>query len=95
MWITRKEFEARIALVEKALEKKYEARIRDLERQFATKYDDAGKVVETLADIPMDQRANVKVIRKPRNPMAGMTWQQQKNYLEATDGGRKVGNVQR
>ena len=63
-------------------------RIKDLERQFAVEYDDAGKVTKTLADVPIPERANVKVIKKPRNPMAGMTWDQRRRWLEMTDGGR-------
>ena len=64
--------------------------VRDLERQFATKYNDEGKVVETLADVPIENRANVKVLRRPKNPMAGMTWPQRREFLERTDGLRKL-----
>lgn len=92
MWIRRQEFELRIAVLEKTLAK-YEARIRDLERQFATKYNDEGKVTETLADIPIENRANVKVLRRPKNPMSGMSWPQRRAWLERTEGGRKVDNV--
>jgi hypothetical protein len=63
-------------------------RIKDLERQFAVEYDDTGKVTKTLADVPIPERGNVKVIKKPRNPMAGMTWDQRRRWLEMTDGGR-------
>lgn len=88
---TRREYETEITLL-KTLVRGFEARIKDLERQFATRYDDAGKVVETLADIPIAERANVRVLRRPKNPMAGMSWQQRKRYLEETDGGRRVDN---
>jgi hypothetical protein len=69
-----------------------EQRLRDVERQFAVEYDDAGKVVKTLADVPPTERANVKVLKHPRNPMLGMSWPQRRRWLEATDGGRKINN---
>jgi hypothetical protein len=69
-----------------------EQRLRDVERQFAVEYDDAGKVVKTLADVPPTERANVKVLKHPRNPMLGMSWPQRRRWLEVTDGGRKINN---
>lgn len=65
-------------------------RIKDLERQFAIEYDDAGKVTKTLADVPVTERANVKVIRRPKHPTAGMSWPQRREWLERTEGGRKL-----
>jgi hypothetical protein len=69
-----------------------EQRLRDVERQFAVEYDDAGKVVKTLADVPPTERANVKVLKRPRNPMAGLSWPQRRALLERTDGLRNLNN---
>ena len=63
-------------------------RVKDLERQFAIEYDDAGHVVKTLADVPMAERPNVKVIRKPKSPLSGLSWPQRRAMLEKTDGFR-------
>ena len=63
-------------------------RVKDLERQFAIEYDDSGHVVKTLADVPMAERPNVKVIRKPKSPLSGLSWPQRKAMLEKTDGFR-------
>ena len=60
------------------------ARITDLERHFVTKRDQQGMPTETLADVPLEKRKELK-----RN-MAGMSWPQRKNFLEATDGGRRA-----
>ena len=65
-------------------------RVKDLERQFAIEYDDAGHVVKTLADVPMAERPNAKVIRKPKSPTAGMSWPQRREWLERTNGGKNV-----
>ena len=62
-----------------------ETRIRDLERHFVTKRDDKGNVTETLADVPVENRKELK--HTPR----GMSWAQTKAWLERTDGGRRVG----
>jgi hypothetical protein len=72
---------------------RYEARIKDLERQFVTKYDADGKVAETLADVPADERSSIRVLRRPKNPTAGMSWPQKRRWLEETEGGRKVADV--
>jgi hypothetical protein len=63
-----------------------EDRLRDVERQFAIEYDDSGKVTRTLADVPVTERSNVKVLRRPRNPLAGLSWHQRQAVLEKTDG---------
>jgi len=57
-------------------------RTLDLERHFVTRRDEAGRPLETLADVPVGERKNIH----PR----GMSWQQRKQWLEATDGGRMV-----
>jgi hypothetical protein len=88
---TRAEYEAAIrdiGITVAALE----TRLRDVERQFAVEYDDAGKVVKTLADVPPTERANVKVLKRPRNPMAGLSWPQRRALLERTDGLRNLNN---
>lgn len=59
-----------------------EARVLDLERHFVTKRNEQGQAIETLADVPLKDRSE----RKLR--MGGMSWQQRKQVLEATDGGR-------
>jgi hypothetical protein len=58
-----------------------DGRLKDVERHFVTKRDTAGMPTETLADVPLNQRKDFK----PR----GLTWQQRKAYLEATDGGMR------
>jgi hypothetical protein len=60
-----------------------DVRIRDLERHFVTKRDAEGNVTETLADVPVENRKDLK--HSPR----GMSWAQQRRWLEATDGGRR------
>jgi hypothetical protein len=62
----------------------YDARIRDLEKHFVTKRDGQGKPVETLADVPINERSKLK---QP----TGMTWSQRKAWLERTEGGRLLG----
>ena len=76
---------ADIAALNKA-KRDLEARIRDIERQFVTKYADDGRVIETLADVAIDDRAAVKVVRRPKHPLQGMSWPQRRAALEATDG---------
>lgn len=73
--ITRREYEKKIEILEK--------RIFDLERHFVTKRNEQGVVVETLADVPVDKRKDVKKAQR------GMSWQQRKAVLELTDGGRR------
>lgn len=76
MWIvTEKRFNAKVA--------ELEARIKDLERHFVTKRDENGQAVETLADVPVERRKEIK-------PRAGMSWDQKRRFLEATDGGRRL-----
>lgn len=72
--ITRHEYEARIAVLE--------ARIKDLERHFVTKRDETGKVIETLADVPIEKRSPTRTLR-------GLSWPQRRALLEATDGFRR------
>lgn len=60
----------------------HDARLNDLERHFVTRRAPDGKVVETLADIPMRDR------KERREKMKGLTWNQRKTLLEETDGGR-------
>ena len=50
---------------------------------FVTKRDAHGVIVETLADIPFEKR---KELKQPN--LKGLSWQQQKAWLEKTDGGR-------
>jgi hypothetical protein len=59
-------------------------RIEDLERHFVTKRNAEGLVVETLADVPLEKRKDREF------KMRGMTMQQRRAFLEASDGGRKV-----
>ena len=75
--ISRRRYDAKIV--------EFERRLSDLERHFVTRRDANGEPVETLADVPVDKRDELKR-RVPR----GMTWQQRKAWLEETDGGRFV-----
>ena len=61
-----------------------DARLKDLERHFITKRDEAGMPVQTLADVPVEERVKLK---KPR----GLSWEQRRTWLERTEGGRKLG----
>jgi hypothetical protein len=63
----------------------YEARMKDVERHFVTKRDTQGTPTETLADVPVKDREK---LRAPRT--AGMSWQQRRATLEATDGGQRA-----
>jgi hypothetical protein len=63
----------------------HDERLKDIERHFVTKRDESGVPTETLADVPVEKRKDLKKSR-----MAGMSWPQQKRYLEATDGGRRA-----
>jgi hypothetical protein len=63
-----------------------DARIKDLERHFVTKRDESGKAIETLADVPLEER------KEREHKLRGLSWPQRKAMLEATDGGRiKIG----
>jgi hypothetical protein len=62
----------------------HQARLLDLERHFVTKRDEEGMPTETLADVPVDKRKELK------GRTAGMSWPQRKRWLEATDGGRRA-----
>jgi hypothetical protein len=63
---------------------KLEARVLDLERHFVTKRGEAGEILETLADVPIDKR------KERANKMRGMSIQQRIAWAEKTDGGRLV-----
>lgn len=60
------------------------ARILDLERHFVTRYNAEGKAVETLADVPLEQR------KEREHKMRGMSMEQRRRWLEETDGGRVI-----
>lgn len=62
----------------------HEGRLLDVERHFVTKRDAQGDIVETLADVPLAKRREIKPKTK------GMSWPQRKAYLEATDGERRA-----
>lgn len=74
--VTRKEYERKIADLE--------GRVADLERHFVTKRNAEGGVIETLADVPLAKREPKRKVSSK-----GMTWQQKRNLLELTDGGRR------
>jgi hypothetical protein len=63
----------------------HQERIKDLERHFVTKYTTEGAVAETLADVPVEKRKELKSGRT-----AGMSWPQRQKWLEATDGGTRA-----
>lgn len=63
---------------------KLEARMLDIERHFVTRRDDQGQPVETLADVPIEQR------KERQTKMRGMSMDQRRRWLEETDGGRLV-----
>jgi len=67
-----------------------EARIKDIERQFVTEYGEDGRVKQTLADVPIAERAAIRVVRRPHSPMRGMSWAQAREWLERTDGGKEL-----
>jgi hypothetical protein len=66
-----------------------EARLIDLEKHFVTKRNEKGEPIETLADVPLSDRA------ARRQKLAGMSMQQRLKWLERTDGGTRVPHVQR
>ena len=64
-----------------------EGRLKDLERHFVTKRDSGGVPIETLADVPLEERKK----RKKRVPeLRAMSMQQRLQWLEKTDGGRRL-----
>ncbi len=63
----------------------HQARLVDLERQFVTRRNEVGDITETLADVPVEKRAELR-----KRKAAGMNWQQRKRWLEATDGGSRA-----
>jgi len=63
-----------------------ENRIKDLERHFVTKRDAHGAPTETLADVPVEKRKEL------RSSLRGLSWPQKKAILEETDGGRRMTN---
>ena len=71
------------ALTEKLAE--FEGRLLDVERHFVTKRDPDGRPAETLADVPFHQRKDYKTPR-----LRGASMHQRLQWLEATDGGRRV-----
>lgn len=62
----------------------FDARLYDIERHFVTKRDAQGIPMETLADIPPDKRKERKI------GLRGMSMEQRRAWLEATDGGRQI-----
>jgi hypothetical protein len=62
-----------------------DGRLLTVERHFVTRrHPETGEPMETLADVPLEKRRELK------SPLKGMSWQQRRNWLEMTDGGRKV-----
>lgn len=59
-----------------------DARMKDIERHFVTRRAADGSTIETLADIPMAERA------ERRLKMKGMSWPQRRQTLEQTEGGK-------
>lgn len=61
-------------------------RLLDLERHFVTARDpNTGQPTQTLADVPVSER---KKLKPPS--LRGMSPQQLKSWMEATDGGRNL-----
>lgn len=68
----------------------HEGRIKDLERHFVTKRDPKTmQPIETLADVPLNAR------KTPKSHTAGMSTQQRLKWLEMTDGGRNLPQLER
>lgn len=63
-------------------------RVADLERHFVTGRDASGVPTQTLADIPYEQREEMR--KRLQKQQRGLSWPQRKALLEATDGFRKV-----
>lgn len=89
-FLTRNEHDDTVTILLKRIND-LERRLKDVERQFVTKYAENGAIAETLADVPVNERQNIKVIKRPKNPMAGMSWPQRREWLERTEGGKKLG----
>lgn len=62
-----------------------EDRIVDLERHFVTRRNEQGEAVQTLADVSVHDRKELKT-----KTLRGASWNQRKQWLEKTDGGRLV-----
>lgn len=58
-----------------------DGRLVDVERHFVTKRNTEGAPIQTLADVPLAKRNELKTVKT-----AGMSWQQRRAFLEATDG---------
>lgn len=56
-------------------------RLLDLERHFVTKRDEAGRAIETLADLPFEKR---KELKERRAKIVG-NWPQRRAMLEAQE----------
>ena len=65
--------------------RKLESRLLDIERQFVVEWGDDGRVMKTLADVPESDRVNIKIVKRPNNPLRGANWDQRRRYLEALD----------
>ncbi len=63
----------------------HQERLLDLERHFVTKKNEVGDPIETLADVPVERRGELR-----KRKAAGMSWPQRRALLEATDGGRRA-----
>jgi hypothetical protein len=64
--------------------KELERRLLDIERHFVTKRDAHGAPTETLADVPVEKRKELKP------SLRGLSWPQRRAVLEETDGGRRL-----
>lgn len=62
----------------------HEGRLKDVEWHFVVKRDAAGLPIETLADVPLADRKSLNTKRR------GMSVEQRRQWMEQTDGGRKV-----
>jgi len=88
-FLTRNEHDDTVTILLKRIND-LEHRLKDVERQFVTKYAENGAIAETLADVPINERQNIKVIKRPKSPTAGMSWPQRREWLERTNGGKNV-----
>jgi len=61
-----------------------EERFKTIERQFVTRRDEGGRIVQTLADVPVEKRKELHA------NLAGMSIAQRRAWAERTDGGRIV-----
>ena len=60
-----------------------DGRLLTVERHFVTKRDDKGRALQTLDEVPLKERKDLK-------PPRGMSWPQYRRYMEETDGGRNL-----